>query len=58
MSKIHIGKHIPQGKSHFEEAVYCLTLCKFPENPDTHFIDLRKAESTLDPPSGFEHRCP
>ena len=30
---------------------------KFPEIPGTHFIDLerRKAESTLEPPSGFQH---
>ena len=31
---------------------------KFPEIPDIHFIDLgrmKKAESTLEPPSGFEH---
>ena len=32
---------------------------KFPEIPGTHFTDLgRKAESTLEPPSGFEHRTP
>ena len=31
---------------------------KFPEIPSTHFINLRriKAGSTLEPPSGFEHR--
>ena len=30
---------------------------QFPEISGTHFIDLRrmKAESTLEPPSGFEH---
>ena len=57
MRKIHISKHtlkkktlwpyfidgvqLPQGQSHFEEAVYFLPLCKFPEVPGTHFIDLR-----------------
>ena len=32
---------------------------KFPDIPGTHFNDLgrmKKAESTLEPPSGFEHR--
>ena len=33
---------------------------QFPEIPGTHFIDLgrMKAESTLEPPSGFEHGTP
>ena len=33
---------------------------KFPEIPGTHFIDLgrMKAESTLEPLSGFEHGTP
>ena len=39
------GVQLPQGYSHF------------PEISGTHFIDLgrMKAESTLEPPSGFEH---
>ena len=33
---------------------------QFPEIPGTHFIDLgkMKAESTLEPPSDFEHGTP
>ena len=34
---------------------------KFPDIAGTHFNDLgrmKKAESTLEPPSGFEHRTP
>ena len=34
---------------------------QFPELSGTHFIDLgrmKKAESTLEPPSGFEHGTP
>ena len=33
---------------------------KFPDIPGTHFIDLEgwKAESTLEPPSAFEHGTP
>ena len=33
---------------------------QFPEIPGAHFIDLgkMKAESTLETPSGFEHRTP
>ena len=33
---------------------------KSPEIPGTHFIDLgrMKAESTLEPPDGFEHGTP
>ena len=42
-------------QNHYEEAVYFLP--QLPEIPGTHFIDLEewKAESTLGPPSGFEH---
>ena len=29
-----------------------------PEIPGTHFIDLGKIASTLEPPSGFEHGTP
>ena len=37
-----------------------LFTAKFPEIPGTDFIDLerRKAESTLEPPTGFEHGTP
>ena len=37
-----------------------LFTAKFPEIPGTHFIDLerRKVESTLEPPTGFEHGTP
>ena len=37
-----------------------LFTAKFPEISGTHFIDLerRKAESTLEPPTGFEHGTP
>ena len=33
---------------------------KFPENPGTHFIDLERmeAETTLEPPNGFQHGAP
>ena len=53
------GVQLPQGKSHFHEAVYFLQLSsqKF-----LVFIlstsEERKAESTVEPPSGFEHRTP
>ena len=53
------GVQLPQGYSHFEEAVYFLPLSsqKF-----LVFILLTsegwKAESTLEPPSGFEHGTP
>ena len=33
------GVQLPQGYSHFEEAVYFFTI-QFPEIPGTHFIDL------------------
>ena len=51
------GVQLPQGYSHFEEAVYFLPLSS------QKFLVLIlstlkgwKAESTLEPPSGFEHR--
>ena len=34
---------------------------KFPDIPGSHFINLRRmkgCESTLEPPSGFEHETP
>ena len=50
------GVQLPQGYSHFEEAVYFLPFCS------QKFLVLIlstsegwKAESTLEPPSGFEH---
>ena len=50
------GVQLPQGESHFEEAVYFLPLSS------QKFLVLIlstlegwKAESTLEPPSGFEH---
>ena len=50
---------MPQGLSHFEEAVYFLSLSS------QKFLVLIlstsegwKAESTLEPPSGFEHGTP
>ena len=53
------GVQLPQGYSHFEEAVYFLPLCP------QRFLVLTlstseglKAESTLEPPSGFEHGTP
>ena len=39
-------------KSNYEE-IYFL-----PEVPGTHLIDLRRTESTLEPPSSFEHGTP
>ena len=47
--------------SHFVETVYLLFTNKWPEISGTHLIDLgrmKKAESTLEPPSGFEHETP
>ena len=41
------GVQLPQGYSHFEEAVYFLPTSEG-----------WKAESTLEPPSGFEHGTP
>ena len=53
------GVQLPQGYSHFEGAVYFLPLSS------QKFLVLilstsegRKAESTLEPPSGFEHGTP
>ena len=53
------GVQLPQGYSHFEEAVYFLPFSS------QNFLALIlstseewKAESTLEPPSGFEHRTP
>ena len=53
------GVQLPQGYSHFEEAVYFLPLSS------QKFLVLIlptsegwKAESTLEPPSGFEHGTP
>ena len=50
------GVQLPQGYSHFEEAVYFLPLSS------QKFLVLTsegwKAESTLEPPSGFEHGTP
>ena len=53
------GVQLPQGYSHFEEAVYFLPLSS------QKFLVLilstsegRKAESTLEPHSGFEHVTP
>ena len=43
---------LPQGYSHSEEAVYLLPFsCQ-------KFSEGRKAESTLEPPSGFENGTP
>ena len=53
------GVQLPQGYSHFEEAVYFL-----PFSSQKFLVlilstsEKRKAESTLEPPSGFEHRTP
>ena len=50
------GVQLPQGYSHFEEAVYFLPL-----SSQTFLVlvlstsEGRKAESTFEPPSGFEH---
>ena len=53
------GVQLPQGYSHFEEAVYFLPLSS------QKFLVLIlsisegwKAESTLEPPIGFEHGIP
>ena len=52
------GVQLPQGYSHLEEAVYFLPISS-QKLPCTHFINLgRKAESTLEPLSGFEHGTP
>ena len=53
------GVQLPQGYSHFEEAVYFL-----PFSPQKFLVLILstsegwKAESTLEPPSGFEHGTP
>ena len=53
------GVQLPQGYSHFEEAVYFLP---FSSQKFLVLILLTlegwKAESTLEPPTGFEHRTP
>ena len=53
------GVQLPQGESHFEEAVYFLPLSS------QKFLVLNlptlegwNAESNLEPPSGFEHGTP
>ena len=53
------GVQLPQGLSHFEEAVYFLPLSPL------KFLILTlstsegwKTKSTLEPPSGFEHGTP
>ena len=53
------GIQLPQGYSHFEEAVYFLPLSsqKFLVLI-LSTLDGWKAESTLEPPSGFEHGTP
>ena len=53
------GVQLPQGSSYFEEAVYFLRL----SSQKFLFLILLtserwKAESTLEPPSGFEHGTP
>ena len=50
---------LPQGYSHFEEAVYFLPLSsqKFPVLILSTW-ERWKTESTLEPPSGFEHGTP
>ena len=53
------GVQLPQGYSHFEEAVYLL-----PFSSQKFLVLILstsegwKAESTLEPPSGFEHETP
>ena len=53
------GVQLPQGYSHFEEAVYFLPL-----SPQKFLVltlsnsEGWKAKSTLEPPSGFEHGTP
>ena len=53
------GVQLPQGYSHFDEAVYFLPFSS------QNFLVLNlstsegwKAESTLEPPNGFEHGTP
>ena len=53
------GVQLPQGKSHFEEAVYFLPLSSQKSLVLTLSTSERqKAESTLEPPSSFEHGTP
>ena len=53
------GVQLPQGYSHFEEAIYFI-----PQSPQKFLVltlstsEEWKAESTLEPPSGFEHWTP
>ena len=53
------GVQLPQGYSHFEQAAYFL-----PFSSQKFLVLILstsegwKAESTLEPPSGFEHRTP
>ena len=53
------GVHLPQGYSHFEEAVYFITLSfqKFLTLILSTFEEW-KAELTLESPIGFEHLTP
>ena len=53
------GVQLPQGQNHFEEAVYFLPLSsqKF-RVLILSTLEGWKAESTLEAPSGFEHRTP
>ena len=51
------GVQLPQGKSHFKEAVYFLTLSyQKPLVLISSTLEGWKAKSTLEPPSGFEYR--
>ena len=54
-----MGLNCPRATESLREGSLLFTT-KFPEIPGTHFIDLGrwKAESTLEPPSGFEHETP
>ena len=53
------GVQLPQGKSHFEEAVYFLPLSSQKSLVLTlSTSEGQKAESTLEPPSSFEHGTP
>ena len=53
------GVQLPQGYSHFEEAVYFLPL-SYKKLVVLIWSTSQgwKAESTLEPPSGFEHGTP
>ena len=53
------GVQLPQGKSHFEEAVYFLPLSSQKSLVLTlSTSEGQKAESTLEQPSSFEHGTP